>query len=85
MPKSNHMRGQQPEPLAELAKTSREKIPGDGPRELQADNQTKPIPIQNTKKHSVAEALLSAGAKGRKLDPDSAGEKQLPDRTRSKT
>ncbi len=85
MQKSNHSRKQQPEALAELAKTSREKIPGDGPRDLYADDQTKPIATQNTKKHKVAEVLLNAGAKGKKIDPDSAGENQLPDRTRLKT
>jgi hypothetical protein len=75
---------QQPEALAELAKTTREKIPGDGPRNLVADDETKPIPAQNDKKHEIAEALLSAGARGKKLDPKDVGEDELPDRTRSK-
>lgn len=85
MQAKNLTRGQQPEALAELAKTTREKIPGDGPREMEADRETKPIPTQNTKKHEVAEALLNAGAKGKKLDPETAGVNELPDRTRTKT
>ena len=85
MQENKKVSGQQPEALAELAKTSREEIPGEGVRNLQADRETKPIPTKNTTKHDVAETLLAAGAKGRIPDPKEAGEDRLPDRTRAKT
>ncbi len=77
--------GQQPEALAELAKTSREEIPGAGVRNLNAGRETKPIPTRNATKHDVAENLLAAGAEGQEPDPKKAGEERLPDRTRVKS
>ncbi len=77
-------KSRQPEALAELAHTSREAIPGEGDRALTANADNKPLPAANTSKHDVAETLLSAGAKGRKLDPHQAGIDKLPDRTRIK-
>jgi hypothetical protein len=77
--------GVQPEALAELAKSSREKVPGNGPRELSADGEDMPIPTDNRIKHDVAEAILHSGAKGRTVNPKDVGEDDLPDRTRSKT
>jgi hypothetical protein len=75
---------QQPEALAELAKTSREKVPGDGPRDLNADDETQPIPTDSQTQHEVAEEILAAGAKGETVDAKDVGANQLPDRTRSK-
>lgn len=82
---SNHqkIKGQQPEALAELAETSREKIPGQGPRSLVANENTKPISSDNHLKHDVAEKLLAAGAHGEIPDPEKSGVDQLPDRTRT--
>lgn len=77
--------GSQPEALAELAKASREKVPGDGPRELSADDEDMPIPSDNRIKHDVAEAILNSGAKGKSVNPKDVGEDDLPDRTRSNT
>jgi hypothetical protein len=74
----------QPEALAELAKTSREKIPGDGDRDLAADSENKPLTTDIGLKHDVAEKLLSAGAHGKEPDPKQAGVSKLPDRTRTK-
>jgi hypothetical protein len=80
----SYKKSQQPEALAELAKTSRQAMPGDGDRHLTADAQNKPIPTDNKTKHGVAEALLSAGARGDEPDPQQAGVVKLPDRTRVK-
>jgi hypothetical protein len=82
MNKAMKQKSQQPEALAELAKTSREKTPGKGDRALVADAENKPLPAKNASKHEVAETLLAAGARGKKLDPHKAGVDELPDRTR---
>jgi hypothetical protein len=83
MSNNQKIRGQQPDALAELAETSREKIPGDGPRSLDADEKTKPISTDNDVKHDVAEKLLAAGAHGQIPDAKEAGVDRLPDRTRT--
>ena len=77
-------KSRQPEALAELARTSREATPGEGDRALTAKADNKPLPTDNTSKHDVAETLLSADAKGQKLDPHRAGVDKLPDRTRTR-
>ncbi len=74
----------QPEALAELAKTSREAIPGDGDRDLTSDAENKPLKTDIGLKHDVAEKLLSAGAHGKNPNPENAGVNKLPDRARIK-
>lgn len=77
----NNGRGnQQPEALSEFAKSARRKDNDEHNKSLAADSESKPIPTENELKHDVAEKLLHAGAKGKKLDPDRAGADQLPDR-----
>lgn len=84
MEKKSETKGRQPEALAELARTTREAIPGEGDRAMIANAENQPVPTDNAVKHDVAETLLSAGAKGEKLDPHAAGVDRLPDRTRPK-
>jgi hypothetical protein len=83
MSKAQNYKDQQQEALAELAKTAREGIPGDGDRSLNADSHNKPIPTDNALKHDVAETQLSGGAHGKQIDPHEADVDQLPDRSRS--
>lgn len=84
MKKMQKDKAQQPEALAELAETARETIPGDGDRSLTAKDNNAPIPADNSVKHDVAETLLSAGARGKKIDPHQTHIDKLPDRTRTK-
>jgi hypothetical protein len=84
MTKDLKVKAQQPEALAELARSARETTSDESDRSLTAIAQNKPLPTQNASKHEVAETLLSAGAEGKKPDPRRAGIHKLPDRTRVK-
>ncbi len=72
--------GQQPEALAQFAKSARRDDPRPPKNGLVADSETSPIPADNAEKHSVAEELLNEGAHGEQPDPESAGVNELPDR-----
>jgi hypothetical protein len=82
MTKILNAKAQQPEALAELARSAREAKSVESDRSLTATAQNKPLPTQNASKHKVAETLLSTGADGKKPDPRRAGIHKLPDRTR---
>lgn len=75
-------KAQQPEALAELARSAREATSVEADHSLTATAQNRPLPTKNASKHEVAESLLSAGAEGKKPDPRRAGIHKLPDRTR---
>ena len=73
-------KGQQPESLAEFAKSSRREHSDSQNKSLTADSESKPIPADNEVAHDVAETILNEGAKGEKPDAKRAGVDELPDR-----
>jgi hypothetical protein len=70
---------QQPEAVAEFAETARHESSGKDPKDMTADQHTKPIPTQNKVKHEVAEKILSSGAHHEKIDIEETVE-PIPDR-----
>ncbi len=70
--------GQRPEALSQFAESARDGE--DSPKELTADQETKPRPTSNKVKHKVATRILHDGAEGEHPDPKAEGADQLPDR-----
>jgi hypothetical protein len=69
----------QPESLAELAESARNESSGKDPKDMTADEHTKPPAANNEVKHEVAEKILSNGAHGEKIDIQETV-KPIPDR-----
>jgi hypothetical protein len=69
----------QPESLAEFAESARHESAGKDPKDMTADQHTKPIATDNEVKHDVAEKILNSGAHGEKIDIEETVE-PVPDR-----
>lgn len=58
----------QPEALAEFAESARHESSGKDPKDMTADEHTKPIATENEVKYEVAKKILNSGARGEKID-----------------